>query len=304
MRYAAVFLLLCTLGNINGAEPAKRLRIITTFFPAYAVASAIAGDQATVDNLLPPGVGPHDYQLTAGDLRKIKAAQIVVQNGLHLEDWLQKAFKSNPGLVSVNLSDGLEGSLIEEAHPVSHEAILDVKHHHGEANPHIWLDPKLMIRATTHVLLAFQNADPDRSAYYATNATALRQRLDILDAELRLKLAPVKDRAFVTIHNAFAYFARAYELKIVGVLEQSPDVPPPPRYLGELMKTMRKEKVAVIFAEINSPKRMAERIAADLKIKVGVLDTLESGLFEPGAYEAAMRRNADTLVRELGSPPQ
>jgi len=300
-RFVGIAFLCYSFFLTSYAEPVGRLRVVTTIFPAYAVASAVAGDQAIVENLLPAGVGPHDYQLTVGDLRTIQKAQVIVQNGIGLEHWLERAFKSNPTLLTVNLSDGLHDSLIRDPiHAADHHSGDETKHHE-EGNPHLWLDPKLMIRSTTNVLRAFQKADPPHAAVYASNATVFVQSLQKLDQELSSSLAPLTNRGFVTLHDAFAYFARAYQLKVVGVLETTPDVSPPPRYLGELMRRMRQEKVSVIFAEPNSPKRLAERIAADLKIRVALLDTLESGALKPGEYEAAMRRNATVLIRELGA---
>lgn len=299
-RLVAFVFLQCFFVYTSLGRPLEKLRVITTFFPAYAVASAVAGDRGVVENLLEAGSGPHDYQLTAGDLKKIQTANVIVQNGLGLEHWLQRAIKSNPSILQINLSDGLEHRLIRDSVHLGDPQDTAKDHHHEEANPHLWLDPNLMMHSTTNVLRAFQKADPDHANIYASNATAFVQSLQRLDNELRISLAPLTNRGFVTLHDAFAYFARAYQLKVVGVLETTPDISPAPRYLGELMRRMRQEKTKVIFAEPNSPKRLVERVAADLKIKVALLDTLESGILKPGEYEAAMRRNAAVMVRELG----
>ena len=93
--------------------------------------------------------------------------------------------------------------------------------------------------------------------------------------------------------------SRRFQLKPVGVLEVTPDVPPSPRYLADLRKVIREKKVGVIFADPQSARRLVNQVAADAKIRVANLNTLESGKVSADAYEKGMRDNAETLAREL-----
>jgi ABC-type Zn uptake system ZnuABC Zn-binding protein ZnuA len=134
---------------------------------------------------------------------------------------------------------------------------------------------------------------------YKTNAAAYSARLTQLDSDIATQLAPVRDKAFITQHDAFPYFVRRYRLKQVGVIEVTPDVSPSPRYLSDLLKVIREKNVQVIFTDPRASQRLAKQIAKDAKIHAAELDTLESGKLDPQGYEQGMRRNAVTLVREL-----
>ena len=281
------------------AEPrTSPLRVVSTVFPAYAAAKAIAGSAAEVDNLLPNYASAHGYQLSPGDLRKLGSADLIVMNGLGLDDWIQKALKNTKARV-IRLSDGLEAKLLKGGHENSEDHSHD--HDHDPVfNPHLWLDPKLMILASSNVVQAMIQLDPAQQAVYQANAESWTRRLEAIDQEFSKALVPVRKVPFVTMHDAFGYLAKAYDLKVIGVVEKVADVSPGPRTLSRLLESMRQEKVTVIFGEKGGANRMAERIARDLKIRTAELDPLESGQLTPAAYEEGMKRNLEVLVHELG----
>ncbi len=273
-----------------------KLMVVTSFLPMYCFAANVAGDLAQVDNLLPPGTEPHDFQFSPREVRKLEAADVVVVNGLHLESWLDRAIKSSehPKTV-VEAAVDLKPELIYGAPnlgtgsgPVS-----------GVANPHVWLDPKLAEYEVTNILEALSKADPANATGYARNAGEYVARLEKLDAELSAGLAPFKGRPMITFHDAFPYFARRYGLKVVGVVEQVPDVQPSPKYLSALNKVIRRDEVKVIFAERQSPMKLAEQIGRDYHVAVAQLDTLETGELKPDAYEDGMRNNLHVLEKYL-----
>jgi len=283
------------------AAEGKKLRVVTTILPEYCFVSGVVGDLGDVQNLLPPNIGPHDYQLTPSDYRKIRDADLIVFNGAGLDNWISKAFKGAENSRTLELGAALKTDLIPSAPDVEIEG--DHKHahehQHGADNPHFWQDPLLAIRCVTNILATVQKIDPAHAADYAKNADAYIARLKQLDAEVAAKVAPVREKPFVTQHDAFPYLVRRYQLHPVGVLEVTPDVPPSPRYLADLAKVIREKQVRVIFADPQSSKRLVNQVAADAKIRVANLGTLESGKISPDAYEKGMRENAETLAREL-----
>lgn len=287
-----------------GAPPAgasKKLRVVTTIFPHYCFASAVVGSFGEVQNLLPPNVGPHDYQLSPSDIRKIKEADIVIMNGVGLDDWIRKAIAGYEKAHVLDLGAAVKSDVVEAGsdldmegpHKHAHE------HQHGTSDPHIWLDPRLAMRCVTNILNVVQKTDPAHAADYAANANAFLARLQKLDGEISAKVAPVKAKPFVTQHDAFRYFVRRYDLKQTGVIETTPDVPPSPRYLSDLLKVIREKNVPVIFVDPRESQRLAKQVAHDAKIRTAELDTLESGKLDAQGYEEGMRRNAETLAREL-----
>lgn len=289
-----------SLAMARAAEP-KKLRVITTIFPVHCFASGVMGNLGEVQNLLAANTEPHDYQLSPGDLRKLKDADIVIYNGVGLDSWITKALTGAERARALDLGKALDSDLLASEpdlhldgdHKHGHD------HQHGSHNPHFWLDPQLAIRSVTNILSAFQKLDPARSADYAKNAEAYIASLQALDAEIAAQLAPVKDQPFVTQHDAFPYLVRRYHLTLAGVLELTPDSPPSPRYLADLLKLIREKNVRVIFGERLGPTRLPKMVANDAKIRFAELDTLESGSPKPGAYEEAMRRNAAAMAREL-----
>jgi zinc transport system substrate-binding protein len=282
---------------ITAAE-AKPVRVVTTILPIYCFASAVIGTNGEVQNLLPPNVGPHDYQLSPSDLRKLRDADLIIFNGLGLDNWITKAADKSRIL---DLGAGFKKELIklgsdlemEGKHQHGHD------HQHGPANPHIWLDPQLAIQCVSNILVTVQKIDPSRSADYAKNAEAYIVRLQKLDAEIAAQLTPVREKPFISQHDAFPYFIRRYQLKQVGVVEVTADVPPSPRYLADLLKVSREKKVQVIFNAPPASARLVKQIARDAKIRTAELNTIESGKVDVSAYEDGMRRNAETLRREL-----
>jgi ABC-type Zn uptake system ZnuABC Zn-binding protein ZnuA len=307
-RYLSISLLgmIAVAATALVAAPAQPLKVVTSFFPVYALAVNVAGDRAEVTNLLPAGVGPHEYQLAPHDLRKISGASLVLIHGLGVESWLAPALK-NAGLTPdrvVEVTAGLRSELIFPATSQKQagegkETPKHDQHPHEGPNAHTWLDPQLMLHGVSNVLAAFQRVDPAGAAVYATNAARYADRLRKLDTELAAQLTPVRERAMITFHDAFPYFIRRYGLRLAGVIEEAPDVEPSPRYLAELYRTARKVKVRALFTEPQSATKLARRIGQDLGIAVAELDPMETGELTPRAYEELMRRNAQTLIHHL-----
>jgi zinc transport system substrate-binding protein len=311
-RLVLFFLCLAAFLTPQEALPApageRKLTILTTILPVYCFTANVAGDLARVENLLPPGVGPHDYQFTPRDLRRLAEADVIVLNGLELENWLERAFKKifaeRPPLM-VEATAGLEEGLIRSEETGHHH---HGHHHHGHGhaacvhgvNPHVWLDPKLAARCVKNILAALVQADPANAAGYEQNAAAYLDRLRGLDEEIAGMLAEVRGQAFVTYHDAFPYLVRRYGLRQVGVVEKVPEVQPSARYLRELSQLIRRENVQVIFTEPQFNSRLGVRLSRDLKVRLAELDPLETGPAEPRAYEEGMRHNAEVLRQQLG----
>jgi zinc/manganese transport system substrate-binding protein len=300
MRRIAIFtMLLCLLASAGGS-----VHVVTSFFPVHCWTVNVAGSNAHVESLLPPGGEPHDYAFKVSDARKLARADLVVVNGLGLEVWLPRFLRSAKPKTNriVFATAGIDAPLIfgEHHHHHSHHGGHDAFEHEGEQpNEHTWLDPVLAVTGVSNILQALQRADPPKSAAYASNAQAYVTRLHKLDIDLRQMLSHVTNRAIVTYHDAFPYFARRYGLEVAGVVETVPEVNPTPKYLSRLGRVMRERELRVIFVEPGGKTRVAQRIAQDLRVDLAELDTLESGPLTPAAYEERMRQNAAVLQKYL-----
>jgi zinc/manganese transport system substrate-binding protein len=292
------WLILASLTTAARAEGRSQIKVLTTFLPVYCFAANVAGSLAEVENLLPPGADPHDFQFTAREMKKLGTADVLVMNGLHLESWMDRIIHSPDGPKRiVEAASGLTADELIIA-PAYLYLLADGKTVNEETrfpNPHIWLDPVLAAHAVSNILSALQDADPANAGGYERNARQYLARLQVLDADLRRGLQPMRGQPIVTFHDAFPYFARRYGLRILGVIEQTEDVEPSIRYLGALGRLIQREKTRVIFGERQSSPRLPERIALDYGAKVVELDTLETGLFKPEAYEEGMRKNLRAL---------
>jgi zinc transport system substrate-binding protein len=294
---AAIFATLLA-SALPGAE--ARLRVVTSFLPIYCWTVNVAGEHAIVENLLPARAEPHEYGFTPGDARKLSTADLIVINGLGLESWAQKFLRNSPSATNkiVPVTARLdEPQLIYGEH--HHHGHADKHDEHEQPNEHIWLDPVLAAHGVSNILAALQRIDPTNANAYAVNAQACVARLHALDTEIRQGLAEVTNRAIVTYHDAFPYFAQRYGLEVAGMVQQVPEVNPTPKYLARLGKIMRERGIRVICVPHGGRTRLAQRIATDLRVELIELDTLESGALSPSAYEERMRANAAVLRKHL-----
>jgi ABC-type Zn uptake system ZnuABC Zn-binding protein ZnuA len=178
----------------------QELKILTTIAPLYSFTKNITGDIAIVENLLPSGVGPHEYSLSPEDVKRIAEADVLIKNGVNLEKWLDKAITavgeldrpSSKKLVVVDTSKGLE--IINN-------------------DPHIWLSPRNAVMQVKNIRDALMEADPDNAETYRENAADYIKRLEGLDKEISDRVKTWKRKEFVSFHSAFFYFSRDYGLK-------------------------------------------------------------------------------------------
>lgn len=254
----------------------------------YCWTANVAGKNVEVANLLSSRAEPHEYAFTPGDARRLNTARLVIVNGLGLEAWLPKWLASEPNSAPaklVTVAQGLGGRTMSGVT--------------AGLNPHLWLDPQLACVAVSNIAVALERVDAQNAAAYQSNAAAYVARLQTLDAEIEAGLAGITNRAIVTYHDAFPYFARRYKLEVVGVVEEIPDVNPGPRSLAQLTEKIRTRGIKVLYIEPGSHSSIARRIARDLNISVAELDTIEAGDVKLDAYEKRMRSNLDVLRRTL-----
>lgn len=322
--------------------PEDPLQVVTTFLPMTQFTTAVAGDRAEVTQLLPTNVGPHDYQASPGDAQAIATADVLVKNGLEMEFFLDDMIENaeNADLVIIDSSEGIatlanddhghdhghdhaEGEAHDhdhdhaegEAHDHDHaegeapdhdHAEAGHHHHHGEFNPHVWLDPKRAIEQVENIRDGLIAADPEGEAEYTANAAAFIAELEALDAEITEKLAPFEGQTFVVFHDFVPYFAESYGLQsetLVGIPEENPS----PEDVKRVMETVQAEGLKTILTEPQAGQESFEAIANDLNINVSTFDPLETGPAEavqPDYYLATMRQNVENLVASFEASNQ
>ena len=271
-------------------------KIVTTFLQTHLFTKAVVGDTAEVDILISPGAEVHDYQATPGDARLLAQADILVENGLGMEEFLSGlvANAGNSQLQQIDASEGIEA--IEEEHDDHGHHHHGHGHSHEEGNPHVWLDPVLAQQQVANIRDGLIAIDPNNANSYRTNANAYIQQLQQLDSEFRQRLAPVQGCNFITFHDAFPYLAQRYGLRQEAIVE-IPEDSITPQDIRRVQRIASLYQVKALFTEPGIEDRRIEQISSDLNIPLEEIDPLESGQTDPQYYFQAMRRNLAALVR-------
>jgi zinc transport system substrate-binding protein len=164
----------------------------------------------------------------------------------------------------------------------------------------VWLDPRNAAVIVGEAATRLARLDPARAALYRANAAAARTRLEALDAELVKRLAPLRGRPYVVLHDAYQYLERRYDLSAVGAVTVSPDRMPGARRIAELRARVRELEARCLFGEPQVRSALLAAVAEGGAVTLGVLDPLGVG-FEPGpdAYFRMMEANASALAECL-----
>ncbi|WP_460193693.1 metal ABC transporter substrate-binding protein [Thermosynechococcus sp. FA-CM-4201] len=291
----------------EAAQAEPELTIVTTFLPITAFTKAVAGDRATVEQLLPANIDPHDFQARPEDVRLLATARVLVKNGLEMETFLDKLIENaaNPNLKIIDTSAGvatLASEKDDHAHHHDH-AHDDHGHSHGEFNPHIWLDPQRAMQQVKNIRDGLMAVDPEGAAIYEQNSAAFIQELEALDALAREKLAPFAGKTFVVYHDVAPYFAESYNLKaiyLVGI----PSVNPSPADVQRVMQAVQQSDLKTLLTEPGQ-EQVFESLAQDLGVKVSVFDPLErapsAADLTPTYFLQRMEQNIRNLAEAFGA---
>lgn len=283
--FVLVLILITTIGiyltiNKKTINETDKIKVVTTLFPLYDAAKFIGGDNASVSNILPPGIEPHSFEPTPSDISKINDSDIFVFTGPFMEIWSSDILAGISGEVRVvDSSKGvnlLEGEKHEHEHEHEHEEdhdsvheneqVVDDEQAHDEhkVDPHFWLDFDNMGIIATNILEAYISIDPSNEAFYRANFD-----------EYVLKISEIKDLYETTLlscsnknivyggHFAFNYLAKKYSLNYYSAQGFSPDSEPSAKDFVELVELVKQKNVKAIFYEELSSPKIAETISKE-----------------------------------------
>lgn len=305
------------------AAPAPTLTIVATTTILGDVVANVVGDFATVEVIMGPGTDPHDFQPSAQQAELIQTADLVVANGLGLEEGLLDVIETaeaagTPVLELADMLDPIpfgegedhdhsedEHEHSEEEGDHSEEEGDDHAHEHGSEDPHFWQDPTRM--ATAAGLIADELTAIDAATDWSAGADAYAAELTALDAEITELLSGIPDesRKIVTNHEAFGYFADRYGFTVIGTVIPggSTLAEPSAAELADLIAEIEEEGVTAVFAENTNPSALADAVAAELGTEIGVYELYSDSLGEPGSeadtYIGMIRANATTVAEAL-----
>ena len=284
------------LGTTTTAQNNDRPKIVTTFLPVHLFTKAVVGNTGEVDILISPGMEVHDYQATPDDAKLLSEADVLVENGLGIEEFLSGliANAGNSNLQQITASEGIE--VIEGEYDEHEGEEHEHGHHHEEGNPHVWLDPVLAQQQVATIRDGLIEIDPNNADSYRSNADAYIQQLQELDSEFKQRLAPVQGCNFITFHDAFPYLAQRYGLQQEAIVE-IPEDSITPQDIQRVQQTAEQYQVKALLTEPGIEDNRIQQISGDLNLPLEAIDPLESGETDPQYYFQAMRGNLEALER-------
>ncbi len=279
-------------GQKNTSPTDGKLSVVASFYPLYFFASSIGGDKVVVTNITPSGAEPHDFEPTAQDVAKMENSQLIILNGGGLETWqanIEKNIDSQKTKIVI-AGEGLINLQMSE----------DGK---GTSDPHIWLSPILAKQMADRILAGFVLIDPQNENYYQSNADALKNKLDDLDAQYKAGLKNCAKKDIITSHSAFGYLAEAYGLNQLSIAGLSPDAEPSPSQLAETAKFAKENDIKYIFFESLASPKLSSTLANEIGAKTLVLNPLEGLTREEETqgenYLTVMQNNLTNLETAL-----
>ena len=276
--------------------------VVTSFYPVWIITLNLTRgleDHVAIRNLAAPTVGClHDYQLQPADMKALAAADAFLVNGAGMEAFLPEITRALPDLPVVEASEGIEllrgGDALE---------ILEAEEGE-EANSHIWLDPRRAVRMAENLAAGLIRVLPDDEAAITANLEDYRSRLEALDLQLSDGLRDLPCREIVTFHEAFPYFAEAYGLRVVAVVNKEPGEVLTPSQLAELVREIRGLGNPPLFVEPQYTDLSAQTLSRETGAPVWSLDPVVTGPEEDvpfDYYETVMLQNMNTLIEALSA---
>ena len=290
----AGLLLLTACGGGTAAAPAEEddtLHILATTYPVYLFTTAVTEgvEGVEVTRLIQEEISClHDYTLTVNDMKAIEAADVIVMNGVGLEDFMADALASSDAPV-IDCSQGVE--LLPTLGHEDHD-------HDAEYDPHIWMDPDRAAQMIWNVATVLSEVDTMNGDLYTANASAA-------EARLQSEVVGVEDpdilAGLITFHDGFQYFAQATGLDLLKAIEEEEGAEASAAEIKEIVGLIGDYNIPAIFTEKNGSDATAQAISRETGCAVEQLDLIMSGDgsgIQP--YVDAMNQNIDTILEALG----
>jgi manganese/zinc/iron transport system substrate-binding protein len=293
-------LLLNACATETNSNPSGKLNVVTTTGMIGDIVKNVGGDYMEVISLMGPGVDPHLYKASEGDVQRLQSANLIFYNGLHLEAQMGEVIeKMNEfGIKTVAVTDLIDRSLLN-ASPT----------YPDQYDPHVWFDVSLWMKAVEQVRETLVEIDPTHKSEYEANAKAYLNQLAELHQYLlaQAKTIPSDKRVLITAHDAFNYFGEAYGFEVRGLQGISTEAQAGTADVQALVSFIVERQIPAIFVESSVPQRNIEAVQAavqDQGFNVVIGGSLFSdamgtaGTFE-GTYIGMVTHNIDTIVHAL-----
>lgn len=283
------------LASARTPSPAQsKLRAVTTFTVIQDIAQNVAGEAAIVESITPAGTEIHNYQPTPRDVVKVQSAQLVLWNGLNLEQWFERFYADVSDIPVALVTEGLEPISIVEG-PYT-----------GLPNPHGWMSTASALIYVENIRKALAEADPANAGVYARNAADYSEQIRAMDAPLRARLSKVPEqlRWLVTSEGAFSYLARDFGWREAYLWPINADAQGTPQQVRRLIDLVRTHKIPVVFSESTVSDKPARQVAAETGAAYGgvlYVDSLSTPDGPVPTYLKLLEVTVDTIAKGFGT---
>jgi len=267
----------------DASEPG-RPKVGATIFPLYDIVRNVAGADADVVLLTPPAASPHTFEPRPSELRSVKGAGAIYAVGHGLDDWV----------AGLGEAAGVETVIVDRGINLLRSPDADAEH--DGRDPHYWLDPANAALIAANVTDDLGRRFPASAAAFRRNLEAYLGELDETDGRIRDLLADLPNRDIVTLHDAWYYFARAYDLNIVGSFEPTAGREPTPQYLAALQRAVTVAQSRTLYAEPQLSTQSLAAFTGDNGLTIVIIDPVGGGAGR-GSYVELMLYNA-RIIRE------
>ncbi|MEM0517627.1 MULTISPECIES: metal ABC transporter solute-binding protein, Zn/Mn family [Aequorivita] len=300
MKKLIVLAILTLLISCNDkATDDGRIKVVTTTTMLTDAVSEIGGDNISLEGLMGAGVDPHLYKASEGDVSKLYNADIIFYSGLHLEGKLVDIFEKMEGSKNtVSLGDRLPK-----------EQLIASENFASNFDPHVWFNIQFFKQFAQIITEELSKADPKNAESYSENNTIYQKKLDNLESEVKAIIAtlPKEKRILVTAHDAFNYFGKAYDFKVVGLQGISTATEAGVKDVQNLSDFIIQNNIKAIFVESSVPRRTIEALRASVlsknhNVEIGgslYSDALGNTGTVEGTYIGMFKYNVNTIVNAL-----
>ena len=260
-------------------EDNSKPTVYTSFYGMYDFARTIAGEKATIINLLPTGVDAHDWEPGTHDIIGLNKADVFIYSGMGMEHWTEDIIKSldNKDIVLIEASSGIT--------PISGK---------NNTDPHVWLNPQNAIKELSNICEGLCLADKENAEHYLNNFYNIKEKIEALDSDFKTFTALLPEKEIIVTHGAFSYLCDAYGLYQYSIEGISGEGDPSSASVREVIDYMKENNKKAIFYIKSESSELAEVIAAETGARIFQLNPFESDI-DGKSYIDVMKENMNSI---------
>ena len=261
-------------------EENNNFKIVTTFYPIYIMTENITYGAENVElvNMSDTNVGClHDYTLVTSDMKKIENADIIVQNGLCLEIFMDKIFNTYSDIKTIDSSKNITNKIEEN----------------GEINGHIWTSLSNYILQVEEITNGLVEANPENASIYTMNKENYISQLQELQEKYNTELTNLNGKKAICLNEALTYIAKEVGLEIISVETDHEESSLSAEMMKDLINQMNSENIKIILVDSEDDLKNAETLAAETGAKIYKLNSGLTGNMDKDAYINAMNENLE-----------